>query len=54
MKKHIRICQMCGNTFETDDQCAYCNSCVSDILKEAERLEQEGDYKQLDKFIREL
>lgn len=54
MKKYIKVCKRCSNTFETDDQCEYCASCVTDILRESDRLEQEGNYKQLDKFIRKL
>lgn len=33
MKQHIRICQQCGNTFETDiDTACYCPSCVKKIV----------------------
>ena len=33
MKQHIRICQQCGNTFETDINTAcYCPSCVKKIV----------------------
>lgn len=33
MKQHMRICQQCGNTFETDiDTACYCPSCVNKIV----------------------
>lgn len=35
MKKHLRICMDCGNTFETDNEFQKCcKPCISKILKE--------------------
>ena len=31
MKKYIRICNCCGNTFETDMMVSYCKSCSARI-----------------------
>lgn len=35
MKKYIRICNCCGNTFETDMMVKYCKSCSNRIRRDS-------------------
>lgn len=37
MKKYIRVCQICGNTFETDSEIMQiCNPCDEDLIQAGE------------------
>lgn len=49
----MRVCQQCGTTFETNyilnlDDEPICQSCWNEIALEAERLQNERKWKELD------
>jgi hypothetical protein len=43
MKRYIRICPRCGNTYESDQQAPLCKACTDDILKCCQWLDQHLD-----------
>lgn len=57
--KYMRVCQQCGNTFETNyilnlDDEPICQSCWNEIVLESERLQNERKWKELDQYMRAL
>lgn len=54
MKKYIRICQRCRNTFETDEESKCCTYCEYVVTREVKKLLKQGKYQEADKLLKEI
>lgn len=45
MKKYIRTCDCCGNTFETDMMVTYCKSCSARVRSDSLLYKVDDNYK---------
>lgn len=52
--KHMRVCERCGNTFESDKDILLCKSCDDFLTNKVKYLIQNHKFGEADELVREI